>query len=82
MDGGALAVVIDLSEVDDISAKGAAALVAMTDLLLGRGGALWIAVVRPGGGVHSLREIDTRGAHALAGLSPALDAALTRLAAD
>jgi anti-anti-sigma regulatory factor len=79
VDGGALAVVVDLSEVDDIGANGAAALASMGDLLLSRNGALWIAVARPDVGGHTLREIETRGAEALGGICPALDAALERL---
>jgi anti-anti-sigma regulatory factor len=79
VDGGALAVVVDLSEVDDIGANGAAALVSMADLLRSRNGALWIAVARPDVGGHTLREIETRGAEAFGGICPALDAALERL---
>jgi anti-anti-sigma regulatory factor len=82
VDGGALAVVIDLSEIDDIGADGVAALVSMVDLLLSRNGALWIAVTRPQDGRHSLREIETCGAEALRGIFPALDAALEKLASS
>jgi anti-anti-sigma regulatory factor len=82
VDDGALAVVVDLSEIDDISAAGAAALVSMADLLLSRNGALWIGVARPDDGGHALREIETRGAEALGGISPVLDSALERLASS
>jgi anti-anti-sigma regulatory factor len=82
VDDGALAVVVDLSEIDDISAAGAAALVSMADLLLSRNGALWVAVARPDDGRQILREIETRGAEALGGISPALDSALKRLASS
>lgn len=82
VDGGAHTVVVDLSEVADIGASGAATLLSMADLLLGRNGALWIAVAGPDVGGYTLREVQTRGAHALAGISPALDAALAALAGE
>jgi anti-anti-sigma regulatory factor len=82
VDGGALEVVIDLSEVDDIGADGAAALVSMADVLLSRNGALWIAAAKTDVGGHALREIETRGAAALGGIYPVLDAALERLASS
>lgn len=79
VDSGAQEVVVDLSEVDMIVAEGAATLVAMADLMLGRNGSLWIADRRSEGSGHALRRIDGHGPRALVGVSMALDAALEQL---
>lgn len=81
-DSGALNVVVDLSDSDTIAGDGAATLVAMAELMLGRGGLLWLAASwtdRPG---HTLRPIEEFGPGALVGLSMALDAALGELPPD
>ena len=51
-------------------------LVAMADLMLGRGGVLWIAARWADGAGHTLRAIEEHGPDALLGVTPALDAAL------
>jgi anti-anti-sigma regulatory factor len=78
VDSGAQDVVVDLSDVDAIAADGAAALVAMVDLMLGRNGSLWIAARADAGG-YSLRPIETGGSDALIGMTPVLDAAFELL---
>lgn len=79
VDTGAQNVVVDLSEIDAIATDGAATLVAMADLMLGRNGLLWIAARRVEPPGHTLRPIDAHGANALVGVASALDAALERL---
>lgn len=76
VDSGAQDVVIDLSDADRIAGEGAATLVAMADLMLGRGGVLWIAARWADGAGHTLRPIEAHGPNALVGVTRALDAAL------
>lgn len=82
VDSGGQHVVVDLSDVDTIASEGAATLVAMADLMLGRSGALWIAARWPEGAGHTLRPIEEHGPQALVGVTPALDAALELLSLD
>lgn len=82
VDTGAQNVVVDLSEVDTIATEGAATLVAMTDLMRGRNGSLWIAARWAEDAGHTLRVIAEQGPRALVGMSAALDAALGQLSLD
>ena len=75
-DSGAHDVVVDLSDAGTIAGEGAMTLVAMADLMLGRGGVLWIAARWADGAGHTLRAIEEHGPDALVGVTPALDAAL------
>ena len=80
VDSGARDVVVDLSEVRAITADGAAALVAMADLLADRDGSFWVGA-RAAGGAHTLRQVDAGAPRALLGATPELDAALEHLPA-
>lgn len=81
-DSGAQNVVLDLSDSDTVAFDGAATLVAMAELMLGRGGLLWLATRWHGRPGHTLRPIEELSYEALAGMTTALDAALAELPAD
>lgn len=68
-DSGAQNVVVDLSDTDTIASEGAATLVTMAELMLGRGGVLWIAARWAEGAGHTLRPIEEHGPNALVGVT-------------
>lgn len=70
-------VVVDLGTAGSISADGAAALAEMVDLMRGRNGALWIAAPRSEGDGYTLRPVLEPAPDGLAGVSSALDGALS-----
>ena len=72
-------VVVDLASVGSVSVEGVAALADMADVMRGRHGALWIAAPRLEGNGYTLRPIQARVPDGLAGISPALDDALSAL---
>lgn len=72
-------VVVDLASVGSVSVEGVAALAEMADLMRGRHGALWIAAPRLEGDGYTLRPVQERAPDGLAGISPALDDALSAL---
>jgi len=72
-------VVVDLASVGSVSVEGAAALAEMADLMRGRNGALWIAAPRLEGDGYTLRPVQASALDGLAGISPALDDALSAL---
>lgn len=72
-------VVVDLASVGSVSVEGVAALAEMANLMRGRHGALWIAAPRLEGDGYTLRPVQERAPDGLAGISPALDDALSAL---
>ena len=82
MDSGAERLLVDLSEVGSVDVGGAATLLAMADLMQGRGGYFWLAARWSDGAGHTLRAIDDGGPDALLGVTAALDAALERLSIE
>ena len=72
-------VVVDLASVGSVSVEGVVALAEMADLMRGRNGALWIAAPRLEGDGYTLRPVQAPAFDGLAGVSLALDDALSEL---
>lgn len=75
LDRGARNLVVDFAKVDTISADAADVLSSVSQTLIARGGCLWLANIAAGGSFPMV-AVDARGLDPLAGLNPALDAAL------
>ncbi len=78
VDCGAREVVVDLSAVESVAEDGATTIAAMSDDLLGRGGAFWIAARGPEDARLRLRPVAARGPEGLRGMASVLDAAMAR----
>ena len=81
VDAGATDVVVDLGASRLIEQAAVDLLAAMSDLMRGRGGMLWLAATSPDRRGSALMPVDGPGLEALAGVCAPLDAALSRSAA-
>lgn len=68
VDAGATDVVVDLQAVAGIDEASLELLVAMSDLMRGRSGRLWLAVLSPETGAGALLPVDACGLEGLLGL--------------
>jgi hypothetical protein len=82
VDDGAENVVVDLTHVGALTRRGAATIRAMTDLMRGRNGTLWLAARRSDTGGYTLRALGEDGRSSSVGVSIALDSALRELSAQ
>lgn len=75
LDRGARNLVVDFGCIEEISVDAVDVLSSVSQTLIARGGCLWLANFAAGGS-FPIVAVDGRGLDPLAGLNPALDAAL------